>query len=61
MEGSKEVIVMLQNARCQVDLRRLRCFLLGCALLSKSALARLFPNLIKMVKIWPGEFMDILC
>src|SRR5579871_719391 len=60
MEGAKEVIVMLQNARCQVDLRRLRCFLLGCALLSQSVVARLFPNLIKMIKIWAGEIMDIL-
>jgi hypothetical protein len=60
MEGSEEVIVMLQNARSQIDLRSLRSFLLGCALLFKSVVARLFPNLVKMVTIWAGKIMDIL-
>jgi hypothetical protein len=46
------VIIILENAGCEVDLRRTRRLLLGGTLGSKSLGSGLFPDAIKVVKVW---------
>jgi len=59
MKSSEQVIVILQDARCQIDIRRAGRFLLGLAFGTKSFSSRLLPDLIEMIEVGAAERVDI--
>jgi hypothetical protein len=60
VKGSEKVIVILQNARCQIDQQRLRLLLSPRLFRAKPLVAGLFRDFVEMIDVWTAEWVDVV-